>query len=292
MSLAPGSPPPKPAPSAARIIARRATDLLAISLIAVVGLSAGREIIAWWRTDDATVSAGAGIGDPLVDWSSRSVEIEFGTGSPAVRRIPFRGDDAAAKHRLIQLAREALVGSETAARPVPAEEADWIAALKNFEPEESQPELGTIYAPPGFLPSIAATKSIVAAEGAEQLVAWGMALPTGENTWTLLMFVPTGIAEERRVVLPRGAQPLLSWRDGAGNEVISFYGRGDMADWLADLERQLGTASARQLGPDGVRAAARWKLETGTADVQMSRNGDEITGLLWITRASSEQNNE
>ena len=287
----------KPPASVAKIIARRATDLLAISIVAVFGLAAGREIIAWWRTDSVTIPPASGVADPFVEWSSRPLELQFGESSTAIRRIPFRGDRTAASRRLIHLAREALEQTDPAIQPITQEESEWIAALKKLEPEESQPDLGTIYSVPGFLPSVAAMREISSAddgEDSEQLVAWGLALSAGENAWTLLMFQPsTSIdPDTRRVVLPPGAETLLSWCDAAANQVISFRGRGRITDWLTEFDRQFGPPTTRQIAPNDDRAAARWRLPTGTADVQLSRSSDEITGLLWITAATSGHNGD
>src|SRR5690606_30883486 len=91
--------------------------------------------------------------EPL-EWSRRELALRFGESSTQVRRIPFEGPRDAAQQELIRLARATLEQSATPPTgPVSDEEAAWLTALSRQTPEESQPELGAIYATPGFLPS-------------------------------------------------------------------------------------------------------------------------------------------
>ncbi len=281
--------PPTPI-SLARVIARRAVDLLAISVVAVCGLSAGQQIIAWWRADSSGPSLSAGAVDPQIHWSGRPLELQFGDSSTGLQRIPFTGTRDAAEQQLIRLARAALLESTDALPPPTNEEAAWITALEKRTPEESQPDLGNIYLAPGLLPSVAATKSSAVrdvAQTSSRLVVWGLATPQGERTWTLMLFRTTSVRPEAsigEIALPPGAETLLAWQDRAGNRVVSFRGRATLEAWRQHFERQCATFSAAGQETGANRAAGRWQTSWGAVDVQFTKIGNEITGLLWITR--------
>lgn len=279
------STPPPPA-SPARLVARRATDLLAISILAVCGLSAGRQISDWWRSESSPASLPATFAAEPLEWSRRELALRFGESSTQVRRIPFEGPRDAAQQELIRLARATLEQSAAPPTgPVSDEEAAWLAALSRQTPEESQPELGAIYATPGFLPSVAVTRPASAlGESEARLVAWGLALPGGESAWTLLWFQPSGTwGSSGRDVLPDEAESLLAWRDRSGNEVISFRGTGELEAWLDRFSRRLRSARSEVRRVDATRALERWRSTGRIVEVQLDRDGTEITGLVWIT---------
>lgn len=289
---------PAPPVSTARLIARRATDLLAISVVLICGLSAGQQIIAWWRADAVGPILSYGSTDPQVDWSGRPLELQFGESSLGMQRIPFTGTRDAAEQQLIRLARTALIEAKDTLPPPSADESAWMTSLEKLTPEESQPDLGAIYLVPGFLPSVAAIRKPTASElstSTSRLIAWGLATPRGDNAWTLMMFQnpdarPAVTGGDVR--LPTGAETLLAWQDQAGNRVISFRGAGRMDSWLKDFDRQFGAeANLRRLVED-TRAAGRWQTAQGEIDVQLTRNPEEITGLLWITARVRRHNGE
>lgn len=282
-------PPPTP-PTPARIIARRATDLFAISLVTVCGLTAGREIIHWWRSDAAAPSAGPML-DPQFEWSQRPLRLKFGSSPISLDRAPLLGNRDAAEEQLIRLARSALAETGEFHSPPTAEETEWLAALTKLAPDESSPELGDIYRVPGLLPSVAAVKTAAAidADGGSRtrLVAWGMAMPKGDHAWTLLMFHPADGESETSVAgpeLPSGASTLIAWADERGNRVTTFQGLGDLVDWLNHFDRQFGPQNQESIARDPTSATAQWRTADGNVDLQLSqRHGEEITGLLWRT---------
>lgn len=281
--------------STARRVAQRATDLLAISLVVMCGLTAGRQVMDWWRTDSSPRPLAGDLADPQFQWSERPLDIQVGAQGQGLQRIPFTGTRDAAEQQLIQLARSALQEFTAMPSPVTDAEAGWLAVLAKTSPLESHPEWGTIYRVPGFLPSVAATKSLSAQSGepTPRLVTWGIATPRGPDAWTLMMFPQTAAARTETsedLYLPDGAEILLAWRDVTGHRVISFRGQGECRQWLAEFDRQFAGQTTVAAIENERPLVGRWRTREGWIDVQLMQNGAEITGLLWMTAAVKRHN--
>jgi hypothetical protein len=281
------SPPPT---SLARTLARRTTDLLAISIVIIFGLTAGRELIQWWRTEDAVPSGGSAR-SVQAEWSQRPLRLRIGTSPLTLSRQPFTGTRAAAEEKLLSLARLSLLNvGEVLAPPTPAE-TDWLAALGKLTPEESSTNFGALFRLQGVLPAVAATKQFPAspADGApfSRLVSWGMAMPRGERDWTLLMFHPAAsesAAGSAGPMLPDGARTLIAWNDEQGQSVVSFHGPGNLTDWRNHFHQQFGPKPPDSMSQTAKSVTAQWETAEGIVELQLSQSlGEEITGLLWIT---------
>lgn len=294
-SAAPPETPPPASPSTvnvSRTIFSRSTDLLAISLVLIVGLTAGREIIQWWRADDAQIAA-TGLTDPQIEWSLRPLEIQLGDSSAVIQRIPFTGDRPAAEQQLLELARTTLLAATNLPAESTAEAEAWVAELERLQPTISLPQHGNIYLVPGILPSVAVTQLVPQpAQASARLVTWGLAAPLGEHHWTLMLFgtVDSKTSRQDAVSLPAGAARLLSWKDAAGNQVVSFQGTGSLAAWGTHFEGQFGQAASGQSDAQRSGYVARWQTDRGLVDVQLAEQGAQIVGLLWITAAKSDHN--
>src|SRR5262245_20311681 len=92
-SIGPGAPPDLRAVS--RKIARRTTDLIAVGVVLIGGLSIGRQVVEWWRDEPAQGAAApqaSGI-DPTGDGPLR---LEFGDYPLAMERQTIVGDQDSA----------------------------------------------------------------------------------------------------------------------------------------------------------------------------------------------------
>ena len=71
----------------------------------------------------------------------------------------------------------------------------------------------------------------------QRLVCWGIAMPTGENAWTLYVFRQspaggTSASGQPTVPLPPGANRNLSLRDERGGLMLGFSGSGLAQNWM------------------------------------------------------------
>lgn len=265
----------------AKILTRRAIDLFAISLVLIVGLTAGREIVTWWRAADAPQAAAPA--DPQTAWSDRPLEIHFGE-SASYQRVPFRGSVAAAVAELIQQLKACIESAEPLS-PTTDEEQAWLEKLHELTPAETSDSGAKFYVVPSMFPTAAAT---AANSKPERLAGWAMAMPAGEETWTLFVFsssqpaAPTPLAAIR---LPGGASRLFGWNDERNQGVLAFQGKGQLSAWLAHFDNELGPRLSGNEARQG-----RWNHDGRQIDIQFSAAGEEITGLLWMTTPSSGQN--
>lgn len=100
----------------ARRLASFATNLLVSGVILVVGLTAGREVLWWWRTpaDDAGNRAELAANEDAPTWQFETgvFDLRFGDAPLVVRRHPLTGTRAQASDALrrhaVELARKAL----------------------------------------------------------------------------------------------------------------------------------------------------------------------------------------
>jgi len=270
--------------SLSRIITRRALDLVAISLVLIVGLTAGREIISWWQAESHPASEVA-LSDPQIAWGDRPLDIQFGE-SNSYARLPFRGPSADALAELIRQLKQRLAIANRIWPPITADEQAWVTSLSELTPREVTDSGGQIILVPAMFPTIAATVPVTEqGVSTTRLAGWGMALPVGEEAWTLLVFnaeqgEPAGTSG---ITLPAGAVTLFGWSDPQGHAVKSFHGRGRLSDWLAHFDTQFGPRISAPNVLESDIIHARWRQPDRQIEIQLSQNGNETTGLLWIT---------
>jgi hypothetical protein len=95
----------------AKRIAGRTTDLIAIGVVLVGGLTLGRQVLEWWRTDPPeTVAATNALPGTAGPWGAANtpVQLEFGEYPLALRRETIAGDREAAMTALVSACRAAV----------------------------------------------------------------------------------------------------------------------------------------------------------------------------------------
>lgn len=313
----------------ARRITGRTTDLIAIGLVLVGGLTMGRQLVQWWNApaempilqgEDAT---GGLLADP-----GAAVRLRFGDAPLAMTRETLAGNREAAMARLIAGCREA---AENAGPPRDAPDAGEFALLAATEhaaavvekpaaekavAKESPAEKPLAEEPGGWgvfrledrLSMIVATKVFPSAEGSEgpawrRVVAFGFALPLDTDQWALYSFAEATLrsgqaADFPEIELPPGARRSLALQDQGGGGMIGFGGAGDPAAWRKHFEEALGAGGWVLAGPwrtggdsDSATFVPRDRSKGGSIGVHVS--GDpktERSGLIVLVRGPSAAN--
>ncbi len=267
----------------AQRVNRRVLDLVAISLIAITGLTAGREIVGWWRA--SATDAPAAITDPQVGWSERPLEIRYGESS-SYARIPFHGTADAAIDQLLHHVQRRSTNCVVPRSTPTSEESAWCEELQKLTPRQVTESALALYVVPLMFPSVAALHHDDANQ--PRLAGWGWALPAGDDAWTLLIVSPDD-HPDRSISLPDRAAMLLGWQDEHGQAVQTFQGPGTVDDWLAHFERLFGPVTDRRSAADGSLICI-WRRSPDKIELHLSSAGDQMTGLLWLTTASPGQN--
>lgn len=272
--------------SLAQLIAGRATDLLAVGLVLMVGLSSGRQIVAWWRTEPGPQPVVSGA-DELSDWDARTVEINFGDAGTSLTRRLVQGDRPAAEQELARLCQEVSARLEPMDEPANGVESAWLGQLESLPVAiESSEEADAVYVPPSPLPQAVAVrqvKSRSAAGSTHRITATGWAFPHGDQRW-LLYVAPFAthatVVDSAPIPLPAGAQRILGWRDVDGTAVVAFEGEGTLPAW-ADFYRERTRLPSHNVTKDAV--VLRGQQGSTHWDVQLESVGGRVSGVCWCT---------
>ena len=275
------SPQPAAPPALAAIIASRATDLLAIGLVLMVGLSSGRQIVAWWRAAPAPVPT-ASEADSLPDWDARQVDLSFGAGAATLSRRIVQGDRRAAEQALARLCAELAARMELPIAPVSEEEASWLARVETLVAEPTnQAAHDAVYLPPAPLPLAIAVRASASGRANRRVTATAWAFPQGETRWLLYAMPLAGRAAGPGLPaaeLPPGASPILGWRDERGASVIAFDGSAPLDDWVAHFRQQQAKVS---LHGDQASATVRHHQGDQVWDYQLRSTNEGTSGVCW-----------
>jgi hypothetical protein len=303
-----------PAPSGYARVARRiatwTTNGILSALILVTGLAFGRQVLDWWASD-AEVSGSMppqvvmteGLGD-----STRPHRLEFGEAAWVMLRHTAVGgrDEAAAALRAICL--EATASGALPDDAIGAAEAEFLASVVGHAPVAEEPGAWQLHELDAGIPLAVGvrlgenvgeneTGTADAPRGASQsrVAAWGLALPSDAETWTLYTFSPRQGAGARggargEVALPPETVPTLAMHAEGGGGLVGF--RADLqpeacrpcfdrhfeaTGWQpAGPWRKHGTSWHRRYAPPG-EAARSVLVELGPG----ARSG--ATGLMLMT---------
>lgn len=131
-----------------RLLAGRTTDLLGIAIVLIAGLTMGRQVIEWWRTDPTkhTSPLDGGQHSPLT-WGANgaAVSLEFGDHPCAIMRRTFHGSNVDALSVLWADCRELLDHPDSPHRPLDASERTMLEQLAHITPDEEEPGTWQLY---------------------------------------------------------------------------------------------------------------------------------------------------
>ena len=301
-------------------IRSRTTDLLAVAIVLVGGLTLGTRIVRWWSTDEselalqpsppANVSWGAG---------HSPVSLEFGEGPIQLERQTASGDRQAVISQLVD--RCAAVARETrsvTANMLPAEQ-NLLKQLERFAPVREEPGRWQVYFVELPLGLVVATRTIAKDQRpvensakapvsqpatdrpARRVVCWGLAQPARKGEWVLFLMRPTaGEVEQRpqigRVALPEGSSRILSLRDATGGALLAFEGDAAGEEWIDWFDNWFAghkwkAARDWSRSPNGWSATyvPRDEDESGRIDISFSRSDEgRMSGIVSIATTARE----
>ncbi|MGQ9574037.1 MAG: hypothetical protein ACUVUC_01840 [Thermoguttaceae bacterium] len=300
----------------ARRIASWTSRLIVSTVILLAALLFGREAVRWWHTDPAAgpelselVTAGSGLWHP-----TGTHLLQFGDRQWTISRQRAAGPphDVAARLRAMCRAdiQEARLPED---RPGPAER-EFLQCLAGRKPVEQHRGRWQLYELEGAFPIVVGVKpgegaggggspsdkgaahGTLAAEAphsALRVVSWGLAVPNGDNAWTLYNFRASGGLFEGdglqvRLGLPPGFSRILCMSLPGGGGMVSFRGPADLETCKQFFERMLAGQGCQAVGQWqelGGNWWSQWKggnaPARGSIDVHLApdpRGG--LTGLV------------
>ena len=238
----------------ARRITSITTNCLLTAVVIVAGLGFGRQVLQWWEEDASqaqitpnAMQRGDGLGDP-----ERLHVVRFGGQEWSLQRQSVLGDHRAAAEVLRSLCRLA-VEQEHRPHGEPGEAENRLIGVlagqqpcdvqpNAVQPNEGQAGMWRLYELENDLPLVVGVRAVEvdqkeadrdktagAAGSGDRVVTWGMAMPIGENSWTVCTFQPAAEAGEPGngptfPSTPPGCRPTLSMRVVGGGGMIAFEG--------------------------------------------------------------------
>tara|TARA_Y100000758_G_scaffold272186_1_gene215002 strand:- start:1908 stop:2888 length:981 start_codon:yes stop_codon:yes gene_type:complete len=269
----------------ARRYRRRATDLLAVGMLLVVGLALGRQLTSWWNepglesTPNADGVTGAGTA-----WTEPD-DLQLGELATTIHRRRLVGDRAVAWRALESSTRAT---AETAGWPeTDADEAEQ-QLLKVLAGRESNPGPGpsqaatSLHRLEGPLPMVVAVRQLL---GQRRVVGWGLATRTPRDEWVTWTFAAAGDVAAEPVELPADCRRLLAVGDGDPERLVVFTGSPGPDGWWEHFERELHDDGWTMTSPPSRHRegwTARWQHPSGRTVVVSLRhdNSGRWHGML------------
>jgi hypothetical protein len=221
----------------AKRIADWTTKALFSALVLVGGLGFGREVVRWWRGEEAPDASflpgsefGAGEGP---------VQIAFGDLPVGLGRQTLLGDQAEALKALENACREALPAARPWSPTPDKQELDLLDRLDTLGTAATRATLvahgppdARLHLPVAGVPLIVGTRRLASAGSTDEqnrVVLWGLAVPAGERQWTLWLFQAgrreNDARREPRIPLPADCRRLMALDQG-DTEACAFQGAG------------------------------------------------------------------
>lgn len=275
------SPAETPLQKTARQLSRRTTDLLAIAIVAIGVLTISGRLLDWWSTDASEVlsptQSASDVAGTQLHWGSgdSAVNLVAGDFPVELERRVVRGSVDDVEAQLVKRCQNILESESFSRLPkrdgLQRTEQRLLAQLDGRKPLTHRDGLWSIYDTDhsgSYLPAtmlIGVRETDTAdAETSQALGCWAVAIPHGTNHWTTFVFTPTnGQASSSAVSLPEDAEPVLSLRTPAGDELSVFRSR-EGASVTPDLWRRTIEESLTRAGWQTVRpwqqSEAAWSL--------------------------------
>jgi hypothetical protein len=245
----------------ARRMADWTTKGLFSALVIVGGLGFGREVIRWWREDEAA-APGAAPSAPGFDSAAEGEPIDIAAGDSNVQfgRERVAGDLEAARKSLRALCLRALAAASPWSPSADDEEQRLLAGLAELEPvmllEQANARL---YEPAPGAPLVVGVRRFAdarkggsenATSSHDRVVLWGLAAPAAPGEWTLYRFCADSPAPSEKggssPPLPADGRRIMAFRDRRGSETIAFQGTAGCSEyrrfyqaWQAEQGSQL-----------------------------------------------------
>lgn len=195
----------KPPPSFGDVATRirsRTTDLLAIAVIAIGGITIGTRVSGWFNADESpppTKAVVNSVGGPGAAMGNESLTLDFGRLPVRMHRSNLKGDRKAAVDELLRRCRELGTSSQLPGPAASSAERRLLAKLAEQKPVEESSDGARLYRFDGPVTMASFTRpekprvhgAGADANSARRVVCWGLAYPAGERRWTVSIFTPT-----------------------------------------------------------------------------------------------------
>lgn len=304
---------------AARQMARRTTDLVAIGIVAVTALMVGGRLSEWWSTEPSDLANTSEItrriaGSPA-NWGAdgRPVTMEFGGQTQTLRREPFAGTEKQLVERLVAWCEKTVHESDLPTSPPTPAEDRLAAKLRHLKPSAEIAGRGRVYQWNRPSRMVFGTKSSEDAgapatfDGRRlsplqpqpefRVVCWGMAFPQGKDVWTLFLSGSTEATDRvvpfPRIEMPPGCEQLLSLRNDVGEAMLAFGGTTDVSEARTHFDRWFQKHAWRTTS-EWREFNGRWTIRyvtpqtdvptagwTGAVDLEIHQDGaTAVSGLI------------
>ncbi len=244
----------------AKTVRRRTTDVIAIVLVVMLGLTAGRQLLQWSKTQS---TPDVPLSHPAVpsfeNWGSieNPVQMQFGRSNLLVTRQMLAGTEAEISQQVIELTERNLKQSPIPKSAISSFERRILDSLQDSEPVHSDEDGGHVYQTANHwsltlgLRDVSPTqKSSMGAESSilvRRLVCWTIVSPHSEQHWSVYTFrrhsenhdtsATTASSGDFSQMLPEGCFLLMNVRDSQGNGLAAFEGQGDARIWQTEFNR-------------------------------------------------------
>jgi hypothetical protein len=273
--------------SLAKSIRSRTTDLLAIAVVMIAGMTLGRQVITWWHADDADPVPRSRI--PAV-WGSAGapLDIRFGDLSLGMSRLAITGTETEAQRQLVVLCTEKTRTAAATERSPEKSELTLLQRLKEMKPVASEPGKWEIYLlerpmamavgvrvvkPAKESPTGRESGQAKVEQSPRRVVCWGWLMPSGNRSWNAYCLQPGGASTSTLAgglpdcPLPPQTRRLLSVVGGAEGQMVGFTGPGPVEAWMRFYDEWVrgqeaagkGTAGAIAWQPAAQGWSGRWR---------------------------------
>ena len=215
---------------------RRTTDLIAISLLLVVGLAVGRQLTAWWNetaldsfTDPKSVTG------PGTAWTGLDA-LRLGELDKTIHRQQFHGDRQAAWDALETSTRATVREAGWPTRGADQDERQLLALLNTRDSRTSPKTSLSLHRLDGPLPIVVAVRQLL---GERRVVGWGLATRSTPGEWVTWTCAAADGNTTGPVALPTGSRRLLVIGSANREQLLVFNGSPDPGDWWNHFEREL-----------------------------------------------------
>lgn len=289
----------------ARQISGRTTDLIAIAVVLIGGLTLGRQILIWWHEDPLQLSTTPVVALPDPTWGANDRPVQMILGDSEwrlTRQTVSQGGEPAALEVLRTRCRDVLQRTPAPTAPPDQQTQQILKALKNISPEAEQPGDWRIYLLDQFPRMVLGVRD-GQTEGAQQqstsqVVCWGFVLTTGTRDWSTSFFERLQTAEEptkasvysdfqlAEITAPPGGRRILALAEANQGGLVHLMGPGPVAVWQAHLATSLKMRAWKPpLQWNTVGGTLRGQFTRGTEilDVLLHAQGAEVTAIIqWL----------
>lgn len=303
------------------------TSRLLVSLIVIVaGIGFGRQVLYWWSPAASAPRLDSQFPNEPSPFQPQL--LRFGSQSWAIETLTLAGGKGEAIASLVASCRKAAEDPQAVAAVPDAGERALLESLSQRPPREEKPGKWRLYAtndvfPMALVASPAATGTLPQGDNLAQaslsVLTWGIAVPSGAQSWILYTFHPRpsangSVSGLAGVPIPPGSRNTLTLQSPDGGAVAAFEGDGELAAWKRFYEQHFASSGWKRVGDwggsqeaaharftvtlpgkadnttlPGKADAATLPARSDTVDVRIGygRSG-RLTGLLSLIPATNE----